>query len=177
MAAGQPNAGASLRCVTGSASDTSCTSSATAVNAVPASSGGWFIDLQTKTSGGTVNDAGERVVVNPGAIFASNTVVFETLITGSQNSDPCSPSTQGAVMALNATTGGPAGVSSLGGWPMVGGRINNARTSGNLPVVSALGGGQAYLPGVTLAPAGSNPLSIDAPIWRRRSWSEINENQ
>jgi type IV pilus assembly protein PilY1 len=116
------------------------------------------------------------VVVNPGAIFASNTVVFETLLAGAAGSDPCNPSPKGALMALNAVTGAPAGVSSLGGWPIVGGRISNARTSGSLPLVSALGGGQAYLPGTTLAPSGTKPLSIDAPIWRRRSWQGIQQN-
>ncbi|MGN6790539.1 MAG: pilus assembly protein [Rhodanobacteraceae bacterium] len=182
-----PLAGASLRCVTGGASDT-CDSQdpnnpATPANSVPASSGGWFINLCTVVSGSAPcgapnavrNDAGERVVVSPGAIFSSNTVVFETLITGAQSSDPCSPSTQGAIMALSAITGAPAGVSSLGGWPIVGGRITNARTSGSLPIVSSLGGGQAYLPGTALAP-GKNPLSIDAPIWRRRSWQGIQQN-
>jgi type IV pilus assembly protein PilY1 len=171
-----PLAGTSLRCVTGKSTDT-CSSSASAANTIPSSgtgSGGWFVNLYT-TSGGTQNDAGERVVVSPGAIFASNTVVFETLITGSASSDPCSPATQGAIMVLDAGTGGAAGVSSLGGWPYVGGRISNARTSGSLPIVSSLGGGQAYLPGTTLAPSGK-PLAIDAPIWRRRSWNEINQN-
>lgn len=170
---GQPNEGSTLRCVTGSANDSSCLGATTPVNDVPVTSGGWFINLYTTTSGGVHNDAGERVVVNPGAIFASNTVVFESLITGSQSSDPCNPSTQGAIMALNAATGAPAGASSLGGGAIVGGRINNARTSGDLPIVSALGGGQAYLPGATLAPSGTSPLSVDAPIWRRRSWQEI----
>ncbi|HJP97676.1 MAG TPA: PilC/PilY family type IV pilus protein, partial [Rhodanobacteraceae bacterium] len=183
---GQPNAGATLRCVTGSADDTSCAEldpnnpsspHATAVKEVPASSGGWFINLYTTTSDGTQNDAGERVVVNPGAIFASNTVIFETLITGTQSSDVCNPQTQGSILALDATGGAPAGVSSLGGGQIAGARINNARTSGSLPVVSALGGGQAYLPGATLAPANTTPMSIDAPMWRRRSWQEINQDQ
>jgi type IV pilus assembly protein PilY1 len=135
-----------------------------------------LINLYTTTSSSVQNNSGERVVVSPGAIFASNTVVFETLLAGAQGSDPCNPATQGAVMALNAVTGAPAGVSSLGGWPIVGGRISNARTSGSLPLVSALGGGQAYLPGTTLAPSGTKPLSIDAPIWRRRSWQGIQQN-
>jgi type IV pilus assembly protein PilY1 len=172
---GQPNAGATLRCVTGGADD-NCTTTVTAVNEVAASSGGWFINLYTTTSDGTHNDAGERVVVNPGAIFASNTVIFETLITGAESSDVCNPQTQGSILALSATSGAPAGVSSLGGPPIAGGRINNARTSGSLPVVSSLGGGQAYLPGATLAPSGTTPMSIDAPIWRRRSWQEIHQN-
>lgn len=177
-----PNAGATLRCVTGKSTDTcdttSTTNPPTQVNAIPApgatGGGGWFINLYTTTSTGVQNNQGERVVVSPGAIFASNTVVFETLLTGTSGSDPCNPATQGSVMAFNAVTGGPAGVSSLGGWPMVGARISNARTSGSLPLVSALGGGQVYLPGLTVAP-GNNPLSIDAPIWRRRSWQEINQ--
>ncbi|MBS0381996.1 MAG: hypothetical protein JSR56_06145 [Proteobacteria bacterium] len=175
-----PNAGATLRCVTGSSTDTCAVASASRVNTIPApgsaGGGGWFINLYTTTSTGVQNDQGERVVVSPGAIFASNTVVFETLLTGTSGSDPCNPSTQGAVMALDAVSGAPAGVSSLGGWPIVGARINNARTSGSLPIVSALGGGQAYLPGLTIAP-GKNPLSIDAPIWRRREWSKIQPNQ
>jgi len=181
-----PNAGATLRCVTGSAGDTCNTASATPTNSIPAvgqpKGGGWFVNLCTATggacgaAGATQTNSGERVVVNPGAIFASNTVVFETLLAGAAGSDPCNPAPQGALMALNAVTGAPAGVSSLGRWPIVGGRISNARTSGSLPLVSALGGGQAYLPGTTLAPSGTKPLSIDAPIWRRRSWQGIQQN-
>jgi len=181
-----PNAGATLRCVTGSATDSCDAASATPSNPIPAvgqsKGGGWFINLCTATGGAcgtasaTQTNSGERVVVNPGAIFASNTVVFETLLAGAAGSDPCNPATQGALMAFDAITGAPAGVSSLGGWPIVGGRISNARTSGSLPLVSALGGGQAYLPGTTLAPSGTKPLSIDAPIWRRRSWQGIQQN-
>jgi len=140
-----------------------------------AGSGGWFFNLYTTTSSGTQNNQGERVVVSPGAIFSSNTVIFETLLTGSMGSDPCNPSTQGAVMTLNAVTGGPSGASSLGGWPIIGARISNARTSGSLPLVSALGGGQVYLPGLTIAP-NNTPISLDAPIWRRRSWQGIQQN-
>ncbi|MGH8191762.1 MAG: pilus assembly protein, partial [Rhodanobacteraceae bacterium] len=177
-AASGPYAGLSLRCVTGGAGDTCST--ATPVTTVPGSgtgSGGWYINLSTTTSGGTINDAGERVVVNPGAIFASNTVVFETLITGSQTSDACNPAMQGSILALSATTGASAGVSALGGGQIAGARITNARTSGSLPLVSALGGGQSYIPGSSLAPSGKSPMSIDAPIWRRRSWQEIQQNQ
>jgi type IV pilus assembly protein PilY1 len=175
-----PHAGETLRCITGGASDP-CEADASAGTkpttvADSSASGGWYVNLDVEVAGKQAN-AGERVVVNPGAIFASSTVVFESLITGAASSDPCSPTTTGAVMALNAVTGAPAGVSSLGGWPIVGGRINNARTSGSLPIVSALGGGQAYLPGTGLAPTGTTPFSVDAPIWRRRSWSEINPNQ
>ena len=167
------NAGASLRCITGSATN-NCT---TDINTVASSAGGWFVNLTTTTSDGTTrNNAGERVVVNPAAIFASNTVIFETLITGGANSDACNPTTEGAIFALNALTGGSGGVSSLGGQLIVGGRISNARTSGSLPAVSALGGGKVYLPGAMLAP-GNTPISIDAPIWRRRSWHVLLNDQ
>jgi len=166
---------ATARCVTGAAGD-ACDTTPSAAGVGAAGTGGWFINLKTTASNGTtVTDDGERVVVNPGAIFASNTVVFETLITGTQSTDPCNPATQGGILVLNAVTGGSAGASSLGGGNYAGGRINNARTSGSLPLVSALGGGRAYLPGMTLAP-GKNPISIDAPIWRRRSWQGIQQN-
>jgi type IV pilus assembly protein PilY1 len=168
-----PIAGTSLRCITGSATN-DCT--ITTINDVPASAGGWFVNLATTTSDGTRNNAGERVVVNPAAVFASNTVIFETLITGALDSDACNPTTQGAILALNAITGGSGGVSSLGGPPFAGARISNARTSGSLPAVSALGGGKVYLPGAALAPSG-NPISIDAPIWRRRSWHVLLNDQ
>lgn len=174
-----PFAGASLRCVTGGASDT-C-DSPTAVSGVPAAAGGWYVNLYTTTSDGTRNDAGERVVVTPGAIFSSNTAVIGTLITGSQSTDACNPSTQGSILALNVLSGGSAGMSSLGGGAYAGGRITNAPTSGTMPIASALGGVRAFLPGAMFSipgsPTGIGPASLDQPAWRRRSWSEINQNQ
>ena len=148
--------------------------------AAPVSYGGWYIPLKIMDSSGTTQvNSGERVVVTPGAVFSSNMVIVQTLIAGAAGSDPCNPTTQGAVMVFNTNNGGPGtGVSSLGGAPVVGGRINNARTSGSLPVVSALGGGQFYIPGVTLSNAkNQGPFTGDSPIWRRRSWSEINQIQ
>ena len=151
------NAGATLREVTS--------------NAVPATDGGWYINLNV--------ESGERVVVTPSAIFASNTVIIQTLIPGS--SDPCNPSVDGAVMAFDATTGGAGvGVESLGGSPYIGALVNNVRTSGTLPVATQAGGGALILPGMTLTGKKSNagaPLSLDAPIWRRRSWLELNNDQ
>jgi type IV pilus assembly protein PilY1 len=149
-------------------------------NPVPVSNAGWYIPLKIMDSTGTTQvNSGERVVVTPGAVFSSNMVIVQTLIAGAAGSDPCNPTTQGAVMVFNTNNGGPGtGVSSLGGAPVVGGRINNARTSGSLPVVSALGGGQFYIPGVTLSNAkNQGPFTGDSPIWRRRSWSEINQIQ
>ncbi|MEO6927681.1 MAG: PilC/PilY family type IV pilus protein, partial [Casimicrobiaceae bacterium] len=172
---GEPDAGATLRCITGGASD-DCTTSASAINRVSSGSGGWFVNLYTADSG-VQNNVGERVVVNPAAIFASNTVVFESLITGAQGSDACNPSTVGAILALNASTGGPGGLSALGGAPIAGARINDARTSGSLTVVSALAGGRAYAPGATLSPSGTVPIAFDVPIARRRSWRVLLNDQ
>lgn len=171
-----PNTGSTLRCVSGKATD-SCSSSATPVNSLPGSGGGWFINLYTTNAAGDHNDSGERVVVNPGAIFASNTVVFESMITGATGDNACAPSLQGAILALNATTGGPSGMSTLGGWPTAGARINDARTSGSLPVISSLGGANGYIPTASLAPSSSTPIAIDVPIWRRRSWRVLMHDQ
>jgi type IV pilus assembly protein PilY1 len=156
-----PNYGATLRSLT--------------TNAVSSSQGGWYFDLDTM-SGTTQTDVGERVVVTPGAIFSTNTAVISTLIPSS--TDPCNPAVLGAVMLVNANTGGAGtGVSSLGGAPYVGARVNNVRTTGTVPVATTVGGGQTLLPGITLTNKANNtsqPFTGDAPIWRRRSWSEIN---
>jgi type IV pilus assembly protein PilY1 len=155
-----PNYGATLRSLT--------------TNAVPPSSDGWYFDLNTK-NGDTAS--GERVVVTPGALFNSNTAIISTLIPGSN--DPCNPSVLGSIMFVDATTGGAGqGVSALGGSPYVGARVNNVRTSGTVPVTTVVGGGKSILPGVTLTGKANNPgtsFTGDAPIWRRRSWSEINK--
>lgn len=174
-----PYAGINLRCITGSAADTSCTSSPTPVNTVPAASAGWFFNLQTTTgSPPVVNDAGERVVATPAAVFATNTVVVGTLITGSQTTDACDPSTQGAIMALNVLSGGTSGVSSLGGGLIAGARITNALTSGSVSILSQVGGAQGLPAGTTLlGGAGGTGPGIDIPLYRRRSWQEINPNQ
>lgn len=150
-------------------------------NSVAASAGGWYFDLQTIIGTGAnakVSDAGERVVVTPGAIFDSNTAIIQTLIPG--NNDPCNPTVQGAVMFVDANTGGAdSGVSSVGGSPYVGARVNNVRTSGSIPVTTVVGGGKVLLPGVPLTGSKNpdQPFTGDAPVWRRRSWSVINNLQ
>ena len=180
---GQPNAGATLRCITGSATIVDCTTTTAAINPIPSTAGGWYVNLYTTDSGGVQNDMGERVVVNPAAIFSTNTVIFQSLITGAQSTDACNPSTQGAILVFNALTGGSGGVSSLGGSSIVGARIINAHTSGNLPVVSAVGGAKAYIPGVTVPhgsvppPTNEPPASVDIPNWRRRSWRVLLNDQ
>jgi type IV pilus assembly protein PilY1 len=148
-------------------------------NSVSSSQGGWYFDLSTM-SGTTQTDAGERVVVTPGAIFSTNTAVISTLIPSS--SDPCSPAVLGAVMLINANTGGPgSALASVGGVTYIGARVNNVRTSGTVPVTTTVGGGTLLLPGVTptnsLNPTASGsgkPVTGTTTIWRRRSWSEIN---
>jgi type IV pilus assembly protein PilY1 len=154
-----PNFGATLRTITS--------------NPISNSYYGWYFSLLT-TNGTTQTDAGERVVVTPAALFNTNTVVISTLIPGS--SDPCNPSVVGAIMLIDATSGGAGqGLSSLGGVPYVGARVNNVRTSGTVPVTTTVGGGKTLFPGVTLTGTGGGgqALTGDAPIWRRRSWSEI----
>lgn len=164
--------GATLRCVTGAAIDT-CSSTASPANAVPSNKGGWFINLELADGSGARTNAGERVVVNPGAIFATNQIVFQTLITGAEQSDPCSPSTSGAIVVLDAATGAAAGVSSLGGAPMAGARVAQVGTSGSISIIQAQGGGIGYIPGAIIPGTEPGPLAIDLPVWRRRSWSEI----
>jgi type IV pilus assembly protein PilY1 len=145
-------------------------------NDVAADKGGWYIDLVTKDSDGKVTDAGERVVVTPAALFDTNTAIIQTLIPSA--TDPCDPMLLGSVMLIDANSGGPgSGVSAVGGYPYVGARVNNVRTSGTIPVTTTVGGGKALLPGLTLTGSKKNPdtpFSGDAPIWRRRSWSVIN---
>ncbi|MGC1547764.1 MAG: PilC/PilY family type IV pilus protein [Rhodanobacter sp.] len=159
------NAGATLRSITS--------------NPVAATNGGWYFNLQTTNSSGTVTDAGERVVVTPAAVFNTNTAIISTVIPGS--TDPCNPVVNGAIMFIDATSGGPGtGVSSLGGVPYVGALVNNVRTNGTLSVTTVVGGGQTILPGITLTGKTSNssqPLTGNAPIWRRRSWSILNNDQ
>lgn len=147
-------------------------------NPVPLVSGsganiyGWYIDLNLTTA------KGERVVVTPGALFDTNRALITTLIPGTN--DPCSASILGAVMVINAATGGSGGGLSNPGvaaWSgsspirVVGGRVNNPPTGGSLPVAAGIGGGQLLIPGLSLV--GGGGVSIDDAIWRRRSWREL----
>jgi len=142
-------------------------------HAVPSNKHGWYFDL-----GPSASSIGERVIVTPTALFDSGRVVIQTLIPGS---DPCSGGVGGALMVVNAATGGSGGgLSSLSvsawtgsGTAAVGGRVDNPRTaSGTMPVVSAVGGGSLLVTGLKLSGSDS-VLSIDDAIWRRRSWRRI----
>ena len=128
-------------------------------NPLSMQAGGWRIDLDVA--------AGERVVVTPTALFTTNTVLISTLI-------PNGDMPSGAIMAIDAATGGPRSIFGFGGGSYAGAQVENPPTSGSLPVVMQAGGGKLILPGITLKGSGGAmavPLSLDAPLWRRRSWS------
>jgi type IV pilus assembly protein PilY1 len=118
--------------------------------------------------------------VDATALFDTNRAIITTLIP--QDSDPCEPAARGAVMLVDAATGGAADGVNLGGvgnWPdgyrQVGGLVKNPPTAGSLPVAAAVGGGQIVLPGVILQRSGKT-FSAGAPIWRRRSWRVLNND-
>lgn len=140
---------------------------------------GWYFNLGPSTS-----SEGERVVVTPGALFDTGRVVVQTLIPGTN--DPCDASIQGAIMVLNAATGGSGGGLTgpdVAGWggtgpgntSTVGGRVNNPRTTGSVPLVTTIGGGSVFIPGLKLSGSGSR-LNINDAIWRRRSWRALNND-
>lgn len=144
--------------------------------AVPSAKGGWYFNLGPSTS-----SQGERVVVTPGALFDTGRVVIQTLIPGTN--DPCSATIQGALMVVDASSGGSGGglagppVSGWGGGnpgdtSVVGGRVDNPRTNGSVPLVTTIGGGNILIPGLKLS--GGNVLNINDAIWRRRSWRQVN---
>ena len=142
---------------------------------------GWFFKLyaaDTTTSGQV--DKGERVVVDATGLFDTNRAIITTLIP--QGSDPCAPAARGAVMLVDAATGGAAdgvNLGSVGNWPdaykQVGALVKNPPTGGSLPAAVAVGGGQIHLPGVTRQRDGKT-FSAGAPIWRRRSWRVLNND-
>ncbi|MGB3463543.1 MAG: PilC/PilY family type IV pilus protein [Rhodanobacter lindaniclasticus] len=144
-------------------------------NSLTLAQNGWYIDLNLSSA------PGERMVVTAGALFNTNRAIITTLIPGSQ--DPCSATIGGALMVLNAATGGSdGGLSSpadpTGGWTTgvhtVGGLVNNPPTGGSVPVASVIGGGKLLIPGLELQGGGN--LNIDDAIWRRRSWRELNND-
>lgn len=151
-------------------------------NAVSSTQSGWYINLTVSDSSGNVLDAGERVVVTPGALFDTNRVIVTTLIPSTN--DPCTATITGATMVLNAATGGSGGGLSTPGYStwtgtsvyrVVGGLVNNPPTSGTVPVATVVGGGSLLTPGLNLT--GGGTLKIDDAVWRRRSWGELDNDQ
>ncbi|MHB1058357.1 MAG: pilus assembly protein [Rhodanobacter sp.] len=154
--------------------------------AVPAAKGGWYFDLNVQDADGKPAARGEKVVVTPAALFDTNRVVITTLIP--RGDDACDPRRDGALMVVDAATGGSGdGLSypSLGDstWygtagantKVAGARVKNPPTGGTLPVASLVGGGGLMIPGVELASGGT--FKIDDAIWRRRSWRELTNDQ
>lgn len=153
--------------------------------AVPAAKGGWFFDLNVKDADGKVSARGEKVVVTPAALFDTNRAIISTLIP--RGDDACDPRRDGALLVINAATGGSGdGLSypSLGGssWygtagantKVSGARVKNPPTGGGLPVAAKVGGGSLLIPGVELGDGGT--FKIDDAIWRRRSWRVLNND-
>lgn len=137
--------------------------------AVSPSKGGWYFDLDVS--------AGERVVVTPTALFNTNRAIITTLIPTSP--DPCNPGRAGALMVVDAATGGAgAGVNGSGsfgaGYTLAGARVDNPPATGNLPAATLIGGGTTLIPGVTLKGT-TTAFSVGSPIWRRRSWRILND--
>lgn len=141
--------------------------------------GGWYIPLVTGSPDSPSN-LGERVVVDATALFDSGRAIITTLLPGS--TDPCAPVRKGAILVVDAATGGAAsgvsvGSASLGaGFTQAGVRVSNVPVTGALPAATAVGGGKIALPGLTITDsAGANSsFSIGDAIWRRRSWRELN---
>ena len=141
---------------------------------------GWYFNLYVNDGTGQTNK-GERVVVDATALTDTNRAIITTLIP--QDNDPCDPLPRGAVMFVDAATGGAAAGVDFGtstGWSagtvQAGALVKNPPTGGFLPVATAVGGGQVYLPGLTLMDDKTTP-SAGAPIWRRRSWQVLNHDQ
>ena len=131
---------------------------------VPAAAGGWRIDLDVHP--------GERVVVTPAALFNTNTVLVTTLIPDGEGSS-------GALMALDAATGGAKPLLTFGGASHAGARVEHPPLStGTLPMMMRMGGGSVILPSLRLKGGKGDlsiPISLDGSLWRRRSWSLLTD--
>ena len=141
-------------------------------NTVPATNGGWMIPLNVSW----VN--GERNVVRATRLASAGIAVLYSLIPGANN-DPCTPGRLGAVMAVQAASGGPIiPPAAPGGSSPVGAIVVNPPATGGGASLSPQGGGTLLIPGVSLPGNVNNPYSIDGglPIWRRTSWRELLNN-
>jgi type IV pilus assembly protein PilY1 len=130
-------------------------------NPVPMNAGGWRIELKLIP--------GERVVATPTALFDTNTALISTLI-------PDGDKPYGSVLAVDAATGGPRSIIAFGGASYAGALVEKPQLTGTLPIATRLGGGKLVLPGVTLKGGKGGlhmPLSLDSPLWRRRSWTVL----
>lgn len=137
---------------------TGCTPSA---NVAP----GWKFDMVS---------AGERAVVTGTPLYSAGQVILTTLIP--TNNNPCQPGLTGAIMVVDAVSGGaPTGNPPVSGsYPsqpantgVVGQVVTNPPIAGNgTPVVTPLGGGSVLIPGMP-------GFNISDSFWHRRSWREL----
>jgi len=142
-------------------------------NTVPTTKAGWMIPLNVS------GISGERNVVKATPLVSAGIAVLYSLIPGANN-DPCTPGRVGAVMAVNATTGGPSNPpSTSGGTVAVGAEVMNPPATGGGAVISPAGGGSVIIPGVgIIGGSGNSSFTINGglPIWRRTSWRELLNN-
>ena len=111
-------------------------------------------------------------------IFSTGSALLVSLIPGTNN-DPCNPGRAGAIMAINAATGGPALPSTTGASTgTVGSLVVNPPAVGGASAVAMLGGYKIIVPGMggnTIRP--SHPFFPGlTPVWRRTSWNELINN-
>ena len=143
--------------------------------AVPTTKAGWMIPLNV------TGVQGERDVVKATPLFSAGVAVLTSLIPGANN-DPCTPGRLGAVMAVDASSGGPAVVppgTPSGSAVVVGAEVTNPPAVGSSVVVSPIGGGSVIIPGVGIVGGGTNgsfTINGGLPVWRRTSWRELLNN-
>ncbi len=130
---------------------------------------GWRIPLDATQTG----EPGERDVVSVVPFYSANYAILTTLIPTSD--DPCSPDRRGAIMAVDAATGGPLVASPLGGGGGPSGSPNatigqvvdsRAIPIAGIPAVIGSQGGPLLLPGLP-------QFAIPAPPPHRGSWREL----
>jgi type IV pilus assembly protein PilY1 len=153
--------------------DTATTYRSLTGNAVPVTRKGWYFNLDKVE--------GERNVLRAGRLVNSNRAVLESLIPAGD--DPCDPSIKGALMIVDAATGGPpAGPPPVGGGPalpagstqVVGRQVKDPPTTGAPPMVTPPGGGSVIVPG-TDVPGLIPPVTISDAYWRRRAWRTMSD--
>lgn len=134
---------------------------------------GWMIPLNVTPTGGS-GILGERNVATASPLYSAGIAVLTSLIPG-QNLDPCQPGRSGAVIMVDASSGGPPLLSAVNGGSsaQVGTTVTNPPTVGGLSIISLLGGGSVVLPG--MGANGGKPPQLNGaiPIWRRTSWDEL----
>jgi len=144
-----------------------------AATTTAAHSRGWQIPLNVS---GVV---GERDVSTAFPLYSAGVALLTSLIPG-QNQDPCQPGRSGAVIAVDANTGGPpippTGATSA--TAVVGGLVSNPPTVGGISALSSIGGGTIILPGMPGATGGAGsgvPQAFTGytPFWRRSAWNEL----